>query len=372
MKMPLMESPPGPEVVIDGRRYTYFGGTSYFGLHGHPDVIEAGCAAFRLHGMHTATTRAGFGNAPPVMEVERIAAEFFGCEAALYFSSGYVTNHLLTQAVPGKIGAVFVDEAAHFSVLEAARLRSVPMYRFRARDPGDLSEEVREHLPPGTSPLVMTDAVVPATGLLAPLPDYVGVLRNFAGAALIADDAHGFGVLGEHGRGTLEHFGLDRNANDGGGVHVGGTLAKALGGFGGIISGTEAFVHCVRSSSHYYDGASAPPSPVAAASAKALEIVMRDSSLRTRLRDNSLRLRAGLRALGLEVPSVPTAQMGVAIGDAANMRRLHEALRDAGFIVPAVGAYPGIGPEGVMRFAACALHTPEMIDALLDTLRRLL
>jgi 7-keto-8-aminopelargonate synthetase-like enzyme len=373
MNPSFMESAPGPEVVIDGRRYLYFAGTSYFGLHGHPDVIEAGCAGFRKFGMHTATTRAGFGNAPPVIEVERRAAAFFDHDAAFYFSSGYASNHILVQAVPGRIGAVFVDEAAHYCVVEAARLRGVAVHTFEARDAKSLSMKIRAHLPPGTSPLVMTDAITPATGVLAPLPDYVEILREYAGASMIADDAHGFGVLGENGRGTLEHFGLHHSANRmNGTILVGGTLAKALGGFGGIITGTAEFINRVRSSSHYYDGASAPPSPVAAASAKALEIITLDPSLRIRLRENSLRIRAGLRAFGLEVPEVPAAQAGVIIGDAANMRRIHAALREEGFIVPVSAAYPGVGPEGVMRFAVCAMHTPEMIDTLLDTLRRLL
>ena len=368
-----MESPPGPEVVIDGRRYFYFAGTSYFGLHAHPEVIEAGCAGFRQFGTHTATTRAGFGNAPPVVEVERRAAKFFGHDAAFYFSSGYATNHILAQAVPGDIGAVFSDEAAHFCVLEAARLRSVPIHLFRSRDAEDLARLIREHLPPGTSPLLMVDAIVPSTGILAPLPDYLKVLREFEGASMIADDAHGFGVLGDHGRGTLDHYGLHDQANDGGSsILVGGTLAKALGGFGGIISGSEDFVHRARTSSHYFDGASAPPSPIAASSAKALEIVMRDPSLRTRLLDNSLRIRAGLRALDLTVPEVPSAHVGIAIGNAANMRRIHASLREEGFIVPVSAAYPGVGPEGVMRFAACSMHTSEMIDALLAALSKLL
>lgn len=372
--VPLMESAPGPEVKIDGRLYRYFGGTSYFGLHSHPAVIAAGCAAFQQYGLHSATTRSGFGNCAPVLEVERRAAEIAGREEAFHFSSGYASNHVLVQAA-GPAGAVFVDEAAHFCVLEAAILAGVPVHRFRARDPEDLALQLAAHLPPGGRPLVMSDGIVPSTGEMPPLDAYVRMLESHAPAVLLVDDAHGLGVLGENGRGTLEHLGLDRAANggpDGVTLMVGGTLAKALGGFGGIITGSAGFMHRVRTSSHYHDGASAPPAPVAAASAKALELVVADPSYRTSLQRNSARLRQGLRALGIEAHGVPSAQVGVTIGTAANMARLHRGLRAAGYLVPAVGAYAGIGPEGVMRFAVCSGHTSEMIDDLLATLSGLL
>jgi 7-keto-8-aminopelargonate synthetase-like enzyme len=174
----------------------------------------------------------------------------------------------------------------------------------------------------------------------------------------------------------LEHLGLDDAANGGiarNGVSIfcGGTLGKAMGGFGGIITGTSDFMRKVRGSSHYYDGASAPPSPVAAATAKALELIAGDPSYREQLRRNTLHLRQGLGALGMKVHDVPSAQVGVAIGHAATMARLHHELRERGFIVP-VTSYAGTGPEGIMRFAVCSGHRPEIIADLLNALRELL
>ena len=200
----IMESAPGPETVIDGVCYLYFGGTSYLGLHGHPEVIEAGCAALRTFGVHTATTRAGFGTSPLLIGVELAASRFFGSEDAFYLASGYVANHALMPLLARDIAAVFIDDSSHYCVVEAARLAGRPVHRFRHRDPADLEAQLRRLLPPGGRPLVMADGVTPVTGRIAPVRDYMGVLSRFSPATLHLDDAHGFGVLGADGRGTWE------------------------------------------------------------------------------------------------------------------------------------------------------------------------
>lgn len=376
--IPIMTSSPGPTTVIDGRSYVYFAGTGYLGLAGHPEVIQAACDAVRQYGVHTATSRTGFGNNPATLEVEWRAAEFFGVECAFYFSSGYVANHIMLSALAERVGVVFVDEAAHYCLLEAARLLDKRVTPFRHRDPDHLARLLSTQVRAGERPLVLTDGVFSVSGRLAPVPEYLRVLAPHKPAILHLDDAHGWGVLGENGRGVLEHFGwwgprVNSGAvPDGVSFTVGGTLAKALGGFGGIIPGTSDFVRRVQAASHYFDGASAPTSADAGAAAKALEIVQRQPELRHRLRANIVHARTGLRALGLAVADDPSANFSVEIGDAANMRRLHHELKAAGFIVPYVAAYSGLGPEGAMRFAVCALHTPEMIDGLIEALRKVL
>jgi 8-amino-7-oxononanoate synthase len=375
---PVMESPPDAETTIDGRRYLYFGGTGYLGLAARAEVIEAACAATRQYGIHTATSRSGFGTNPPTLAVERRAAEFFATEEAFYFASGYVGNHILIQALAARFDVVLADESSHFSLCEASHLTGTPVVAFRHLDPDDLRRQLHAHCSSGQRPLVMSDGMFSLTGQLAPLDEYVQLLSNFQQATLLVDDAHGVGTLGEHGRGTLEHLGLlGPNVNAdvataGVGIYFSGTLSKAFGGFGGVVPGTHALTARARTSSHYFDGASAAPSAAAGASAKAIEIVLREPELRQRLRANAAHFRAGLRGLGLTVDESPAPIVGLAIGDGENMRRIHQALRTAGILVPYFAAYSGSGKHGRLRIAVFVTHTSEMLDRLVAELGRVL
>jgi 7-keto-8-aminopelargonate synthetase-like enzyme len=208
----------------------------------------------------------------------------------------------------------------------------------------------------------------------------------------LIDDAHGFGTLGENGWGTLEYCisrsqappgnalparlrlanvraNADAN-NEGPGVFVGGTLSKALGGYGGILASSAAFIELAKKASHYFDGASAPPSPVAGASAKALEIVLQEPQLRKRLQANVAHLRRGLKEIGLPVEETPSPIIGLRVGDAENMRRIHRELKAVGILLP-YSTYSGAGKEGILRIAVFATHTAEMLDRLIGELRRI-
>jgi 7-keto-8-aminopelargonate synthetase-like enzyme len=365
----LMQSAPGPETVIDGHSYLYFGGTSYLGLAAHPAVIEAGCDALRRYGVHSATSRSRLGNIPPVLDVESKAAEFFGTDAAFYFGSGYMSNHILVSALGPATDAILVDSSSHYCVLEAAGLAGVPVITFEPRDVEDLLRKRSGY----SNVLVMADAVGASSGEMAPVEDYIAGLKGIGHSTILLDDAHGFGVLGRKGRGLLDELGYWSQANgegdaDGVDLVVGGTLSKALGGFGGIIPGSSGFVSRVRDASHYFDGASAPAAAVAGSSAKALDLILAEPGLRQSLRENTLFVRNGMRALGLTVPDGVSAHFGVSIGDAANMERIHQALKERGVLLPYVGAYSGIPAEGVMRCAVFSNHSRDQLERLLSEL----
>jgi 7-keto-8-aminopelargonate synthetase-like enzyme len=344
-------------------------------------VIRAACEATERYGIGSATTRAGLGNTPPVLEVERQAARLFGAEDAFYFMSGYVGNDALARMIDGEVDVVVVDECSHYCVFEAAAQFGKPVHRFRHADPDSLADALRTGLPPGAQPLVMTDGVFSALGTIAPVAECYEILRRYPGSSLLVDDAHGLGVLGEHGRGTFEHAGLFEL-----GVNIGlpnrgnpgspclllcGTLSKALGGYGGIIPGTSEILERIKSTSHYYAGASPPPIPAAAASARAIQLVIDHPEMRRQLRDNVRMVRSGLREMGLEVDDTPVPIIGLTLGTAENMQRIQRALADRGIMVAYMPAYSGLGPEGALRLAVFATHTGAMIARLLDELRRL-
>jgi 7-keto-8-aminopelargonate synthetase-like enzyme len=378
---PLMESPPGAETVIDGRRYLYFVGTGYLGLQGHPEVIRAACEAARQYGVGSGTTRAGYGTTPPLLAVERLAAQLLDAQAAFHFPSGYAGNHILVAALADAYEAVFLDELSHYCVVEAAQAGGRPVFRFAHCDPAALAAALRTHLGPGGRPLLMTDGVFAARGDIAPLAEYRSVLADYPGATLLVDDAHGLGVLGAHGRGTLEEKGekgvrtifeaAENSSDPFCSVVSCGTLSKALGGYGGIIAGSRPWIERLKSTSHWYDGASPLPPPLLAASARALELVLAEPQMRVRLRENVQRLRGGLARLGLACPQTPSPIICLRLGTAERMRGIQSGLMREGILVAYMAAYSGLGAEGALRLACFATHTAEMIDRLLDALGRL-
>lgn len=379
--MPVMDSPPGPVVRIDGREVLYFAGTGYLGLQGDPRVIAAACDAVRRHGVHAATTRSGFGDTRLLQEVESLCARLMGCESALYFASGYAGMGILADAAAGATDLVLADEWLHNAGLDAARLTGAPIERFRHGDADDLRRRLRER-PKAGRVLVMCDGVSPVRGDIAPVADYLEVLSERPECRLMIDDAHGLGVLGANGRGSVEH------AADASGVPIGvnagfdaaaerevwvvGTLSKAIGGWGGVIAGSAAFVERLRERSRWFNGAAACPAPAAGATAEALRICLSGDDRRRDLARNTRHLRQGLRDLGLDVEDWPTPILCIRIGDGDRMARLQRDLLERGIAIAHSRNYAGVDAEGALRIAVFADHTPAMIERLVDTMRTLL
>jgi 7-keto-8-aminopelargonate synthetase-like enzyme len=209
------------------------------------------------------------------------------------------------------------------------------------------------------------------------------VLRHYPGSVLCLDDAHAFGVLGERGRGTFEHAGLGNNSvnrllrehdveADAPRLFSTATLSKAFGGYGGILCGSKAYIEHVKASSHYFDGASAPPVPTAAAGAQALRMVAEDPHMVRRLQENALQVKRGLRDLGLQVELSPVPIVCLTVGSAENMQRIQHALARQGIMVAYKGSYSGLGSAGALRIAVFATHTDAMIQALIDAIGKAL
>jgi 8-amino-7-oxononanoate synthase len=363
--MPEMGSPPGAETVIDGRRYLYFGGTGYFGLHGHPSVVRAGIRAFQAYGTHSATSRAGFGSNPALLDVEARLRAFFHEDEAAYFGSGYLGSLVLVQALAERHDAVFVDENAHFCIRDSASSSGKPVIQFRHRDPDDLRKKLKTRLKAGQRPLLLTDGVFPIFGRIAPVEDYAKVMAAYDGLIGL-DDAHGVGVLGAHGRGTFEHFGVR-----GPRLHFTGTLSKAFGGHGGFVVGKKRLIGRIRAAVGAYVGSTPTPTPIAAATARGIDILFRHPEMRDRLRRNTLSLKKGLRSLGIDTEDTPVPIVAWSLRTEKQMRGVQKDLMRRGIAVPYL-KYMGAPAAGVLRLTVFSTHTAGQIQRLLEELARIL
>lgn len=383
--MPMMSSPPGPEAVIDGRSVLYFAGTGYLGLQGDPRVIEAACQAVRRHGVHPATSRTGFGESSLLLQVERLAAQWFGADDALYVVTGYAGPGLLMQSAQTRFDLVLADECAHLASQDAMEQHGAPVLRFRHGDPQHLRALLRAQ-PAARRVAVLCDGVSPVLGDVAPASDYLDAIDEHGCGVLLVDDAHGVGVLGENGRGTLEHAAevsgrpirvnttsdVNGDAESARSAWMCGTLSKAIGGGGGVIAGSAAFIAGLKARARWYHGAAAPAAPVAGATAEALRILLAETARRERLRRNISRLRTGLRGQGLQVADWPTPIVCVQVCDGANMARIQRGLLERGVAVAHSRNYPGVGEDGALRIAVFATHTDAMIDRLLREMAALI
>lgn len=377
----VLESPAGAEVVISGRRYLYFSGTGYLGLQGHPAVIRAVISATQQYGVSSATSRRGMGYTKPLADVEQQGARFFGCEEVFYTISGYVGGMILLEALATSFDAVFLDEHAHYSILDAVKGAGLPCHHFAHAQPADLSAQLKKHLRPNGRPLLMTDGVFPILGVAAPLADYQRVLGEYVGSAMIVDEAHSLGVLGENGRGAVEHHGLtsngvnaalacrDEDGSHGPLVYAYGTLAKGLGGYGGIIAGSTSLISHLKRTSTFFNGATPIPAPIAAGSAVALQIAIDQPQRRQRLVSNAQQLRDSLRKLGLPITSSPSSIICIKLDSAEKMRRIQQQLRDHGVVIAYVQRYSGVSAPGALRIAVSSEHTPEMLQTLIEQLK---
>jgi len=368
----IMQSAPGPYTVIGGRRYLYFMGTGYLGLHGHPEVLKAACEAMMKYGMGSATSRRAYGNSQPLIDVESRAAQFFGKDDSFYFMTGYLSNSVIVQALEGTFDLVVADESAHYSAYDAANFSGRPVFKFRSRNPDSLDAVLHEQCRDGKRPLVITDGVFPVLGALAPLREYYEILKAYPGSALVVDDAHALGAVGPTGRGSVEQAGLpweDVNTNvqpeNGPRLFVGGTLSKAFGGFGGIVPGSKEFIAHIHEVSPYFRAAN-PVSPgIAAGCARALELVIENPAMITKLHENTLFVRNGLRDLGIEVADTPVPIICVVLDTVELMKKVQSDLMETGILIAYNPKYSDLGPKGGIRIAIFANHTLEMMMKLL-------
>ena len=361
-----LESPQGPVVQMAGRgEVVVLSSNNYLGLADHHEVVEAGIEGLRRYGAGTASVRFICGTFEPHHELERVLADLSGTEAALTYVSCWNANEAVIPTLTDASTVIFTDELNHASIIDAVRL-SKPAGKviYPHSDMGALRKALTE-APADARKLVLTDGVFSMEGDLAKLPEIVELAREF-GAVVIVDDSHGVGVLGETGRGTVEHLGLLGEVDV-----ITGTLGKALGGAaGGYVASSEEVCDLLAQRSRPQLFSNALPPTVACSALRAIELMLERPELLARLREDTRVFRELLVEAGFEPLEGEAAIIPIIIGETAEAIALSERLLAEGIFVTGFG-YPVV-PEGTARIRVqmSAALEPEHLDRAIEAFRR--
>ena len=351
-------------VVIDGRTLIMIGSNNYLGLTHHPKVVEASIEATRRYGSGCTGLRFLNGTLDLHVELERRLAAFMRKESCITFSTGFQVNLGVISTLVGKNDVVLCDRENHASIFDGCRLSFGEIYKYRHNDMEDLERQL-QRVPDGAGRLVVTDGVFSMKGDLVDLPNLVRVAKKY-GARIMLDDAHGVGVLGENGRGTAEHFGLEEEID----VIV-GTFSKSFASLGGFTVASEEVIDYVKHTGRsIIFSASSPPSAVAAALA-ALEIIETEPQRRERLWQNVSRMQTKLGDLGYDVGRSRAAIIPIRIGGHMETFQFWRRLHDEGVFTNPVVAPAVPLDEGMIRTSYMATHTFDELDKVADVFARL-
>src|SRR3972149_8693902 len=288
-----IESGQDIEVVVHGKKMIMIGSNNYLGLTNHPKVKEASIEAIKKYGTGCAGSRFLNGTLTIHVELEEKLARFMRKEAALVFSTGFQVNLGVISALAGKDDVIIIDKMDHASIIDGCRLSFSEVKKFRHNDMNDLERVLREY--ESKDKLIVVDGVFSMEGDIARLPEIITLAKSY-GARVMVDDAHGIGVLGQTGRGTAEHFGLEDEVD-----LIMGTYSKSLASIGGFIAGSTDVIHYIKHTARsLIFSASPPPASVASVSA-ALDIIENEPERRKALGRNTNKMFKGFTELGFEV-----------------------------------------------------------------------
>jgi 8-amino-7-oxononanoate synthase len=361
-----IERSEGTRAFIHGREIIMAGSNNYLGLTSDPRVKEAAAAAIERYGTGCTGSRFLNGTLDLHIELEERLARFMGKEACVLFSTGYMANQGVIQALTGRGDVIFSDKDNHACIVAGTQVTQAETQRYRHDDLDHLRKllEKTEAERPEAGKLIVTDGVFSMSGALAQVPGLVALAEEF-GAALILDDAHAVGVIGPGGRGSGAFFGLDEKVD-----LTTGTFSKSFASLGGFAVGPHDVVEFIRhtASTHIF-AASTPPANVATV-LKCLDILETEPERLERLWAISDRMRAGFRDLGFNVWKSQAPIIPVVVGDMTTCFLFWKDLLDEGVFVNAV-VPPGV-PQGqsLMRTSYMATHTDEDLDQILDAFRK--
>ena len=358
-----LTSPQGPVVDVEGRgAVIMLTSNNYLGLADHPAIVEAAEKAERDYGYGLASVRFICGTQTIHRVLEQRIAEFFGTEDTILYGSCWNANEGLFQTIALEQDAIISDELNHASIIDGIRLSKARKERFKNRDVSDLRRAL-EATRDARNKLIMTDGVFSMEGSLAPLPEMIDLAKEFD-AFVVVDDSHGTGVLGKTGRGTGEELGVFGKIDA-----YTSTLGKALGGsHGGFTTGPRALVDYLRQKSRPYLFSNTLPPAVVMGSIAALDLLEKDPSFVTRLRDNTMYFRSQLTQRGVRVREGIHPIVPILIGDTAKAISMSAELLNRGVYVSGFG-FPVV-PQGAARLRCqiSAAHTREHLDKAIEAI----
>ncbi len=357
---PLLQSPQGPHVVVDGKPLLAFCNNDYLGLANHPDVIAAWRAGAERWGVGGGASHLVIGHSTPHHELEEALADLTGRPRALLFSTGYMANLGAVTALVGPGDTVLQDRLNHASLLDAGRLSGARFQRYLHNDTHSLATRLEKAT---GNTLVVTDGVFSMDGDLADLPALAATAKA-KGAWLMVDDAHGFGPLGAQGAGIVEHYGLSQDDVP---VLI-GTLGKGFGTSGAFVAGSEELIEALVQFARPYIYTTSQPPALACATLKSLGLLRHETWRREQLASLIRQFRQGAEQIGLALMDSFTPIQPIMIGSSARALRLSQLLRERGLLVTAIRPPTVPASSARLRVTLTAAHSEAQVQRLLEGL----
>ncbi len=358
-----IESGPGTTVTVDGRETIMVGSNNYLGLTRDPRVIEASREAIEEYGTSCTGSRFLNGTLDLHEKLEAELADFMNEDAALTFTTGFQTNLGIIPTLVGKNDAVVIDRQNHASIIDGCRLSFGRTLKFRHNDVDDLENRL-QNVEDDAGILIVVDGVFSMEGDLAPLPEIVELKEKY-NARLLVDDAHSIGVMGEHGRGTAEHYGLEDEVD-----LVMGTFSKSFASLGGFVAGDDYVIDYVKNNARsLIFSASIPPANIQSVRAS-LKIIREEPERRERLWENVSFMRSALNELGLNTGKSETPVIPIIVGDDMDTFSVWKALLELGvYTNPCVS--PAVEPgRSLIRTSYMATHSREELNQVVDAMKK--
>jgi 8-amino-7-oxononanoate synthase len=352
-----------PMVTMNGGSVIMLGSNNYLGLTNHPEIKAAAAVALAAYGTGTAGSRFLNGTLDIHVELEERLAAFMQREAALTFSTGFQVNLGVISSLVDRKDTVVLDNLDHACILDGARLSFGRVLKFLHNDMASLEERLRS-IDRGRGSLIVVDGVFSMEGDLADLPGIVALAKRH-GSRVMVDDAHGVGVMGDHGRGTAEHFGLEDEVD-----LVMGTFSKSLAAVGGFVAGDRPVIDWIKHHARSLIFSAAPPPASVASVIKALEVIEREPERRARLWENTRYMKRELENLGYDTGASQSPVIPLVVGEDMTAFRMTMRLQEEGvFVNPVIT--PAVPPDRAMiRTSYMATHTRDHLDRALAAIEK--